>query len=303
MPCTFALLSPDCTLSGQTAAAIRFMSERGVTVVAHRRHRLSPNEVAQLYAGNRSSRPSTLLDTLVDELFGLSESVCLLLSSTAKLPDEAFHRLLLDIKGPSDPFNCHPDQLRRTLGATNKILNLIHTSDTPADSLREGALFFGDISCATERVGAIDVEVLERDSPAQPVSASGFRTLNAVKRRLLLSGHYGRDVDAIDHLLDLEEQLLDSQPDQVALFPRLQKMLGQQMSAIASAKSVALRTLMRQLISIGARTTDSGGGHRNGPASVHFLLEQIGIPLSDWEALVIKVEASMAPPRTMVASA
>jgi nucleoside diphosphate kinase len=44
---------------------------------------------------------------------------------------------LTDCKGPSRPERRRPDQLRTRLGVDDRLLNFVHTSDEPADVLRE----------------------------------------------------------------------------------------------------------------------------------------------------------------------
>jgi hypothetical protein len=44
---------------------------------------------------------------------------------------------LTDLKGPSRPARRRPDQLRSRLGVSDRLVNYVHTSDEPADLLRE----------------------------------------------------------------------------------------------------------------------------------------------------------------------
>jgi nucleoside diphosphate kinase len=292
----FVLLSPDCVLSGNTGNALRFMAERGVRVIAHRWHCLSAAEVARLYASNRKARPSTAMDDCVDALFSLSASLCCLVTSAEGLQGEALHRLLLDLKGVSDPFKCRPDQLRRVLGATNKILNLVHTSDSAADSLAEGAIFFPEIGEQMDRGGAAGAESLWSHCPPQQVSISGFRTINEVKQRsvALVGRHDG--TQALESALELERQLLESQPDQVAIFCQLQQILARQVRDAATVSSPHLRALMPRLISLSARTADTRHARLDGAATAIHMLEDLGVSISAWESLVLKVEERMVAP-------
>ncbi len=303
MAFAFVLFSPDCVLSGTTHAALHLMAQRGVRLLAHSWHQLSTQEVATLYASNRSCRPPTILDGLVDDLFGLSPSLCCLATSADKLPDEALHRLLLDIKGPSDPFKCRSNQLRRALGATNKVLNLVHTSDTPADSLREGAIFFPQIPPSANPAPYAPAQALTYECPSQRVTLSGFRILHEVKRRVLISSDRRRDSKALDHSVELERQLIDSQTDQVTLFPQLRSALDQQARAVKTIESAVLRALMYKLISISARTATADIGGSSGSASANLMLKSFGVRLSRWESLVIEVEESMTPHRLIAAQA
>src|SRR5262249_2095038 len=79
---------------------------------------------------------------LADRLAGLSASIVLVVTH----PDNsvpASVRLTAD-KGPADPAQRAPGQLRHALAAGTYLLNPAHTPDDPADVLRELSIYFGE---------------------------------------------------------------------------------------------------------------------------------------------------------------
>lgn len=71
-----------------------------------------------------NSRSPSLLVALRDELAEPSRSI----PATVRLTDQ---------KGPSRPERRRPDQLRARLGVSDRLINFMHTSDEPADLVRE----------------------------------------------------------------------------------------------------------------------------------------------------------------------
>lgn len=285
----FALLSPDCVLSGNTARVLRFMSERGFEIVNHRWHQLSVQDINELYVTNRNARPRSRLDELVDELFSLSASLCCLVTSRDGLSSEELHRALLEMKGPSDPFRCRPDQLRRSLGSTNKIMNLVHTSDTPADSLREAAIFFPDVSARKPHVDFNStLAAILSGGPTAQRSLSGFKILSDLKERALSARLSSKAWSELECTMRREREMLSAHTDQVAVFARLRTLLPQQLLQISAAVTVSdLRALIRRLIEIASRLPRAAA---DSSMSTLEMLEHNGVGVSSWESLVIRVE-------------
>lgn len=71
-----------------------------------------------------NSRSSSLLVVLRDELAVSGQNI----PATVRLTDQ---------KGPSKPERRRPDQLRARLGVSDRLINFVHTSDEPADLVRE----------------------------------------------------------------------------------------------------------------------------------------------------------------------
>jgi Nucleoside diphosphate kinase len=66
---------------------------------------------------------------------------------------------LTDHKGPSRPERRRPDQLRTVLGVNDRLLNYMHTSDEPADMVRE----LGILLTAPQRKGLLE-QILEGEA-------------------------------------------------------------------------------------------------------------------------------------------
>jgi hypothetical protein len=56
-------------------------------------------------------------------------------------PDGAPSRRLTRLKGGNDPSGRAADSLRSVAGSPNRLLTMVHTSDDPADVVRELAVF------------------------------------------------------------------------------------------------------------------------------------------------------------------
>jgi nucleoside diphosphate kinase len=146
--------------------------------------RVESGQVAKLYARNRLSRQRNRFDLLVDELFSFGYSLAALVQPRGGGAMDA-STILRDLKGPADPWQAEPYHLRRRLGATNSILNCLHTSDTTADACTEALIFFprDEVSCAVESV----------DCPPEPAdlvtgeALGGPECRRRLKRRLVNS--------------------------------------------------------------------------------------------------------------------
>src|SRR5687767_9388689 len=138
--CGFLLLSPDCTATGRHAEALGWLGRRGVTVVKSAWGVLQSASVDVLYASNRASRPACPSDELVNRLFTMGPSLGMLVTGP---PWCDIHSYLARLKGASDPSQGSPaEHLRPFLGATNRVLNFVHSSDGPAAAEIDSQMFF-----------------------------------------------------------------------------------------------------------------------------------------------------------------
>ena len=139
------------------------------------------DKVNGLYKDNRKLKPNKKMEKLVDQLFLSGDSLCCLVT-TAKVSDaNDLHKVLAALKGSSNPFLCTPSQIRRLHGATNKILNLIHTSDSPCKTKQESKLFFDNFNF--ERGRGISKLLLESEKRNAFLSTSAFFVANKIKKQ------------------------------------------------------------------------------------------------------------------------
>ena len=108
-----------------------------------------------LYAGNRCGRAREAADEYVERLFTSGQSLaCWLTSPEAE--GSALVETLSVLKGPSDPADCRPGHVRHLLGAENRIMNGIHSSDSYELALNEiDILGIGDTWQPTDEAGVV----------------------------------------------------------------------------------------------------------------------------------------------------
>ncbi|GII85590.1 hypothetical protein Ssi03_35800 [Sphaerisporangium siamense] len=108
----------------------------------------------------------------VDLVFDLGPTLALLVEERPhddRAPGSA-HARLREIKGASHPSEAAPGTIRRDLRAVNAMLGVVHTSDSPEDSLREASVFFGPgLGTAVDDPAELRglVALLESGAPAE----------------------------------------------------------------------------------------------------------------------------------------
>lgn len=133
-----AIFSPDATTTGLYERGVQCIEGAGLRILDGLWVRLPPSLTNTLYRANRA-KGRTHFDDLVDLLFSLDWSLALRIgpNPAGSMKAETLHQRLKDLKGPSDPSRQQPGQIRKELGAENRLLNYVHTSDSYRDSLRE----------------------------------------------------------------------------------------------------------------------------------------------------------------------
>lgn len=286
----FILFSPDCTVTRLYGDAINWLRSRKIGFLAFSWKRLSPIDTHNLYLRNRSSRAHTDLDDLVDELFSLDYSLaCLVNFEKDTFPEEILHSKLMEFKGPSNPHQAKSIHIRRYLGATNKILNFIHTSDDFNATLHEANIFF---DLKSTKIFLKDR--CENILPPPPCdlgklrSVSGFSIRLELKKRLIYSLKIPLD-SPFNLLLEKEKGLLDSYRDHLSINQELSVLLQKQHElAVITIKQKLLQTALLSLIEASLAKTE-------GLCSISGLikiLEVTGCQLSQWEHLTIRCEES-----------
>lgn len=136
------LLKPDAAVTGGMRRAVTWLTEHGYRIVAARAVALTRLHLRTLWYFNwHSATPERR--RLADRLAGLSASIVLVVTH----PDEsvpASVRLTAD-KGPADPAQRVPGQLRHALAAGTYLLNQVHSPDDPDDVLRELSIYFAEL--------------------------------------------------------------------------------------------------------------------------------------------------------------
>lgn len=135
------LLKPDAAITGAMRPAVSWLLSHGYRIVGAYPVQFTRMHVRALWYFNWH-RATAHRRRLGDRLAGMTPSVVLIVTH----PDDTQPvsiRLTAD-KGPADPAQREPGQLRYALGAGTYLLNLVHTADDPDEVLRELSVYFAE---------------------------------------------------------------------------------------------------------------------------------------------------------------
>ncbi len=138
----FALISPDALARQLGIAVLDRMEAAGFVPVSWRVLWHRPAELDSFHGQNISHAWKTYLYRLVDQLFAAGPTIALLLSDERPQPGQDSHQRLRQAKGSSDPDLAGPGTIRGDLRSINVMLALMHSADSPADSMTESKVFF-----------------------------------------------------------------------------------------------------------------------------------------------------------------
>lgn len=170
------LLKPDAVAARRLEPSLGWLEAQGAVPVAVERSRLTPHVIRALwqYQWNLATRDRR---DVADLLMPSTESLFLVL----RLPDDPLPATLRlsDMKGPAKPAGRRPGELRHLLGGETYLLNYVHTTDEPADLVREvgilvpaerRAALYGSVLDGTEQwdaaraaIAALQDQVAEQD--------------------------------------------------------------------------------------------------------------------------------------------
>ena len=135
------LLKPDAAITGGMSRAVSWLIDNGYRIVGAYPVSLSPLHLRALWYFNwHLATPQRR--RLADRLAQMTPSVVLIVSH----PDDTVPvsvRLTAD-KGPADPAQRQPGQLRHALASGTYLLNQVHSPDDPDDVLRELSIYFAE---------------------------------------------------------------------------------------------------------------------------------------------------------------
>jgi nucleoside diphosphate kinase len=157
------LLKPDAAITGAMRPAVSWLLSHGYRIVGAYPVQLTRLHLRALWYFNWH-RATPERRRLADRLAGLTPAVVLIVTH----PDDAepVSVRLTAAKGPADPAQREPGQLRYGLGAGTYLLNLVHTADDPDEFLRELSIYFAEPSLG-EVVSACAADA---DASAEAVS-------------------------------------------------------------------------------------------------------------------------------------
>jgi nucleoside diphosphate kinase len=134
------LLKPDAVVTRRLLPALDWLADSGFRVVAARPVLMHPTRARALWYFQWNAATS-YRRRLADLCLTPVESMLLVVRAEGErvLPASV---LVTDGKGPTEPAEREPGQLRHLLGRFSYLLNLLHTTDEPADVARELAVYF-----------------------------------------------------------------------------------------------------------------------------------------------------------------
>ncbi|MFY1653071.1 nucleoside-diphosphate kinase [Solwaraspora sp. WMMB762] len=285
----FMLLAPDALARHLGGQIVDRVVAQGFQPVAWRVLWHRPANLDAFHERNITQVWKAYLYRLVDQLFDFGPTVALLVRDVRPDPRHPSHARLRLAKGASDPADASPGTIRADLGSINVMLALMHSSDTPADSQRESAVFTdgGFDSGAGDGPGGYDggdpadlrtlLDLLSRSAPAE---RRGYPQVLAGLRARVLALAW--------------PELSDSARRSAA------DLLAGDLSGLAAAgageKAAGLLAGGHPLAPILAAefTPDRPGPD---PARVQDLLAVHGTRLDPWERLVLATSRRFAPRR------
>lgn len=191
------LLKPDAVVARKLLPALDWLADNGFRVVAARAVQMHPTRARSLwYFQWNAATPHRR--RIADLCFSAVESLLLVVRADGPLPTSV---LLTDGKGPTDPAERTPGQLRHLLGRYSYLLNLVHSTDEPADVARELAVYLDAEDRArvvAEALDGSDRSHAARELAARLYASSFEQDLSfepAAGRLSALAGRFAEDPD------------------------------------------------------------------------------------------------------------
>lgn len=277
----FILFSPDATTTGVYCDAIKIIRSQGLLFNAFLWTRLQPWQVNYIYEKNRKTSASgEYIHSLVDKLFSLDYSLACLVQAPYNFETQSVPAFLRDLKGPSDPRKLQPHHLRSMLGAGNKVLNFVHTSDTLEETQREAALFFPIMldESNTESVKCANPPV---DLGIRP-SVSVFFTIVSIKSAVINKSP--RCLSRLRKTIEREFALAVKRRKDRTNVEELYAIWNYQKQVIDKADDVPEigRQVFNSLVSLPNCMWDE--------QHLTTCLTQIGVQLSEWDSLILRCQ-------------
>lgn len=131
---TLSIIKPDATRRNLTGAIVARFEEAGLSVVAQRRMRLTPEQAQQFYAVHKER---AFFDDLCDFMTSGPVVVQVLEGEDAIAKNR-------EVMGATNPANADEGTIRRDFGESVEA-NSVHGSDAPETAAEEIAFFFRGI--------------------------------------------------------------------------------------------------------------------------------------------------------------
>jgi nucleoside diphosphate kinase len=165
----FAMICPDALARHLGVAVLERFREAGCRPVAWRVFWHRPAGLDAFNEQNIKDVWDSYMYRLVDQVFAFGPTVALLLADENLDRSEESHQRLRRLKGASEPYEATCGTIRGDLRATNVMLDLVHCSDSAADSQYESSVFAGPGLLPGTDTGdlRIRLELLQHALPAE----------------------------------------------------------------------------------------------------------------------------------------
>jgi hypothetical protein len=140
------MFTPACLAADRLEQGLRWLARHELTPVFGRRVVLREEQVRTVWRYQAAGFTPERWDVAV-QLFCAGPAAVVLVSAEGDRTGAPVSAWLRELKGPSDPAELEPHQLRHALGAHNKINNLVHCPDSPPALLRELAVLLPEPAC------------------------------------------------------------------------------------------------------------------------------------------------------------
>ncbi|WP_228182856.1 nucleoside-diphosphate kinase [Streptomyces anulatus] len=277
----FLLFSPDAVGSGHQRFALLHLASLGIRAKGVAVVRPTPEQIAALYGKNRRGRPPEAEDLLVDRLFAAGPSLAYWLVFDGRPETPSMTDTLRVLKGPSDPAGCLPGHLRHILGAENRLMNGVHSSDSPEEASAEldalGVTEFGAVPAATD--GAA------RNRPSSALSVACL-----VRRRVLDAVHVTA-VPEVDALQVRAQELAALRTKSAVTLRALDELWERQHALVERARPRDWRAVTDCLAEVAEVCSK-----RFDPDALGAAVAPFGVRPTDWEDLVLRCQAATGVP-------
>lgn len=285
----FLLFSPDSTVTRLYNNACLWLEQQNIRFLAFSWARLRSEDVQQLYLKNRMGRAAVPEDRLVDELFSLGYSLGVLAClGSSCIREESIYSYITALKGPSSPRKTKPENLRWHLGATNKILNFVHSSDDSLSASKEAAICFPIETLETiqpKNTSSVSI-------PKPPADLDFLKSISGPQIFLQIKTQLAKSAVVLPptffSCLNAELEIIEKSRQVLVYYSELRAVYRTQLQ-ILSARENALDSTITTLAKFIRWTLGQRGLYADGTALIHDL-RKAGYTPTRWEELVLMCE-------------
>lgn len=186
-------------MTGIYKEGIKQIQKNNLIFVDFKWTRTNDGIIDKLYGKSKNSKNHN--HSLVLSLFNQGYSLACVVLATSKFKQLPVTQFLKNLKGPTDPAHHNNTHLRKILGAENRVINYIHTSDTPKAALNELKLFFPDVVKKTTKSTYLPIPKQKYQK-----SVSVYYAIYGIKFSIY-EKFKKTDVKCLEHLFEHEKKI------------------------------------------------------------------------------------------------